>query len=66
MYDVGEVPTMKLRYSDVTPRHIYLNRRRFLAAAAGSALAAPFSAYAGTKLPNIIKSGYNVGSEAVR
>jgi methionine sulfoxide reductase catalytic subunit len=55
---------MDLRYSDVTPKHIYLNRRRFLAAAAGTALAAPFSAYAGVKLPNVVKSAYNVGNEA--
>lgn len=42
-----------LRYSDVTPRDVYLNRRRFLASstAALGALAAPFSALAApTKL----------------
>ncbi|HEY4363462.1 MAG TPA: protein-methionine-sulfoxide reductase catalytic subunit MsrP [Bryobacteraceae bacterium] len=56
---------MNLRYSDVTPRQIYLNRRRFLATAASAALATPLSAYAGTKLPNVTKSAYNVGNEMV-
>src|SRR5437660_1388469 len=41
----------ELLYSAVTPKDIYLNRRRFLAAA----LAAPFIANAGTKL-NAVKS----------
>jgi methionine sulfoxide reductase catalytic subunit len=63
---------MDLRYSQVTPRHVYLNRRRFLGAAGtglGAAvlgsLAAPFPAFAGTKLANVNKSAYNVGSEAI-
>jgi sulfoxide reductase catalytic subunit YedY len=43
----------QFRYSDVTPKEVYLNRRRFLAAA----MAAPAAvAFAGTKLPNIQKS----------
>jgi sulfoxide reductase catalytic subunit YedY len=58
---------MDLRYSDVTPRHVYLNRRRFLGAASSlgaAALAAPFAAFAGAKLPNVNKRAYNVGTEA--
>jgi sulfoxide reductase catalytic subunit YedY len=62
---------MDLRYSHVTPRDVYLNRRRFLGAAGAGlgaaalgALGAP-SAYAGAKLPNVNKSAYNVGSEAI-
>jgi methionine sulfoxide reductase catalytic subunit len=43
-----------LRYSDVTPKELYLNRRRFLGAGAAAlgagALAAPFAASAATKL----------------
>lgn len=38
----------ELRYSDVTPKQMYLNRRRFLAtsaAAAAGALAGPYAAY---------------------
>jgi sulfoxide reductase catalytic subunit YedY len=42
-----------LRYSDVTPKAEYLNRRRFLAAGA-AILAAP--AFAGTKLTGVSKS----------
>ncbi len=43
----------ELRYSDVSPKDVYLNRRRFLAtsaAAAAGTLVGPFSASAGTKL----------------
>src|SRR4051812_19066096 len=43
---------MGLRYSDVTPKSLYLNRRRFLAAA----LASPFAAQAAMKLPGVTKS----------
>ncbi len=42
-----------LRYSDVTPKEVYLNRRRFLttsAAAAAGALAGPYSAFGAAKL----------------
>jgi sulfoxide reductase catalytic subunit YedY len=46
----------KLRYSQVTPKTVYLNRRRFLAAA-GSALAAP--AFAGMKLAVAGKSPFS-------
>jgi sulfoxide reductase catalytic subunit YedY len=43
----------QFRYSDVTPKDIYLNRRRFLA----TALAAPAAvAFGGAKIPNIQKS----------
>ena len=53
-----------LRYSQVTPKHVYVNRRRFLASSAAvlGGVAAPFSALASTKL-NAIKSSYSVGSE---
>src|SRR5262249_40973100 len=50
----------RLRYSDVTPKHVYLNRRQLLATLA----AAPLSAFgATTKLAGIRKSSYNVGAE---
>jgi sulfoxide reductase catalytic subunit YedY len=57
---------MTLRYSDVTPKQVYLNRRRFLSggAAAIGALAVPRSARA-TKLDGVKKSSYNVGKETV-
>src|SRR6185369_880200 len=42
----------ELRYSDVTPREIYVNRRRFLAAA----MAAPAAVAFAGKLANIQKS----------
>jgi methionine sulfoxide reductase catalytic subunit len=51
-----------LRYSDVTPKHVYVNRRRFLAA--GSAIvgawALPTPAGATMKLNNVVKSTYKV------
>ena len=51
-----------LRYSDVTPKNVYVNRRRFLAA--GSALmgawALPTPAGATMKLNNVVKSTYKV------
>src|SRR5579863_570782 len=58
--------TINLRYSDVTPKHVYLNRRRFLSAGAAAigALAVPRSARA-TKLDGVKKSSYNVGKETV-
>ena len=46
-----------LRYSQVTPKDVYLNRRRFLSAAAGLAVAAP--AFAGAKLPVSAKSPFS-------
>jgi sulfoxide reductase catalytic subunit YedY len=59
-------PPHCLRYSDVTPRQVYLNRRRFLAAGAASAgsLALP-SARATTRLNSLVKTSYNVGNEAL-
>jgi sulfoxide reductase catalytic subunit YedY len=55
-----------LRYSDVTPKEVYLNRRRFLGVgtAAVAALAGPFSAQAFMKL-NAAKTDYNAGGEKV-
>ena len=54
-----------LRYSDITPRSIYLNRRRFLAGlpvalAAGRELLSPGRARAaGGKFPNLVKSPFS-------
>ena len=50
-----------LRYSDVTPRHVYLNRRRFLTtgALAMGALANPFTARGGTKLSDVTRGPYS-------
>ena len=55
-----------LPYSDVTPKHVYLNRRRFLSrsAAAVGAAAAPFAAFAAAKL-NATKTPYSVGGEKI-
>jgi len=55
-----------LRYSDVTPKDVYLNRRRFLGVgtAAVAALAGPFSAQAFTKL-NAVKTPYNADGQKV-
>jgi sulfoxide reductase catalytic subunit YedY len=54
-----------LRYSDVTPKEQYLNRRRFLAAgsAALGALALPSSAGATMKLNGVTKSSYTVNDK---
>src|SRR5271154_2030282 len=48
----------ELRYSDVTPKDVYLNRRRFLVASAAAigALAAPHSASAAPTQLNAIKA----------
>ena len=56
-----------MRYSDVTPKHVYLNRRKFLAAGAATAaaLTAPFSARATARLDGVRKSAYKPGNEAV-
>lgn len=48
-----------LRFSDVTPKTTYLNRRRFLAAA----LAAPLAAQAMTKLAGITPSPFSTKEE---
>ncbi len=46
-----------IRASEITPRSLYVNRRGFLAAAAGLALAR--EGMAGTKLPVAVKSPYS-------
>jgi sulfoxide reductase catalytic subunit YedY len=50
-----------IRYSEITPKHIYMNRRRFLAGVPAALLGA--RALAGTKLPNVQKSKYTVGEK---
>jgi sulfoxide reductase catalytic subunit YedY len=52
-----------LRYSDVTPKNVYVNRRRFLAAGSAAivgAWALPTPAGATMKLNNVVKSTYKV------
>ena len=48
-----------IRYSQVTPKHVYLNRRQILAGGL-AALALPGIAQAGTKLQGVTKSKYTV------
>ena len=54
-----------IRYSEITPKSLYLNRRQFLAGVpaaflAGRELLSPSrSALAGTKLPNVGKSPFS-------
>src|ERR1035441_1145899 len=50
-----------IRYSEITPKHIYMNRRRFLVAVPAAFLGA--RALAGTKLPNVQKSQYTVNEK---
>jgi methionine sulfoxide reductase catalytic subunit len=51
-------------YSEVTPKRVYLSRRRFLTSAAAlGALAKPLPA--NTKLTGVVKSAYNAGSEKI-
>ncbi len=50
-----------IRYSEITPKSVYLNRRRFLASVpaavlAGRELLSPSRGEAETKLPNLVKS----------
>src|ERR1700760_3668056 len=58
-----------LRYSDVTPREVYMNRRRFMGAAAGIAgagaalLGGESAEAATTKLPNVTKSPLSTKDE---
>ena len=61
-----------LRYSDVTPKEVYLNRRRFLGAGAASlgaatlgSLALPSSALATAKINGLVQTGpyHNLGNE---
>jgi len=58
----------ELRYSDVTPQEVYLNRRRFLGATAAAigAFAAPHSASAAPTQLNAIKAPaqFNVTDKA--
>jgi sulfoxide reductase catalytic subunit YedY len=51
-----------LHYSDVTPKQLYMDRRRFLAAgsAALGALAVPSSLRADTKLAPLVKSPFSI------
>jgi len=55
-----------IRYSEITPKHIYMNRRSFLAGVPAAFLSArellspSARAVAGTKLPNVQKSKYTV------
>ena len=58
---------MNLRYSDITPKDVYLNRRRFLGAGAAAlgSLALPRFARATVKLDGVKKSAYNVGNETL-
>ena len=55
-----------IRYSEITPKHIYMNRRGFLAGVPAAFLGArellspSARAMAGTKLPNVQKSKYTV------
>ena len=55
-----------IRYSEITPKHIYMNRRNFLAAVPAAFLGArellspSARAFAGTKLPNVQKGKYTL------
>lgn len=52
----GDIP-----YSEITPKSVYLNRRKFLAAVPAAFLGLSASRLsAGTKLPNVTKSKYSV------
>ncbi len=53
-----------LAYSQVTPRHIYFSRRRFLAGAAALGAVCK-SSLASTKLNGVVQSRYNAGGEKV-
>ncbi len=55
-----------LRYSDVTPQPLYVNRRHFLAGSVAlGALGALASTSRGAKLEDVKKSSYNVGDEKI-
>lgn len=56
-----------MRHSEVTPKHVYLNRRKFLGAgaAAAAALAAPFSVRATAKLNGVQRTSYAPAGESV-
>jgi sulfoxide reductase catalytic subunit YedY len=57
----------ELRYSDVTPKEQYLNRRRFLGVGAATAagLLGPFSGQAGATPLAGAKTAYNAGGEKI-
>jgi sulfoxide reductase catalytic subunit YedY len=56
----------ELRYSDVTPKPLYVNRRHFLAGSVAlGALGALASTSRGAKLEDVKKSSYNVGDEKI-
>src|ERR1035438_2839389 len=52
-----------LRYSDVTPKATYLSRRRFLAAALATPLAAPLTSQAATTLVGVRPSPFSTKEE---
>lgn len=56
-----------MKYSEVTPKQVYLNRRRFLSAgaAAAAALTAPLPSRATTKLDGVQSTSYKPANEAV-
>ncbi len=55
-----------LRYSDVTPKDLYVNRRRFLAGSlAVGALAGAARPARAMKLADVKKTSYNVGDEKI-
>jgi methionine sulfoxide reductase catalytic subunit len=55
-----------LRYSDVTPKEVYVNRRRFLAGSlAVGALAGAARPARAMKLNDVQKTPYNVGNEKI-
>src|SRR5438552_3130411 len=51
-----------IRYSEVTPKHVYLNRRNFLAGIPAAFLGAR-ELLAGAKLPNVGKSNLSAGEK---
>src|ERR1700722_13231081 len=54
-------------YSQVTPKSVYLNRRRFLGlgAAAFASIIHPSPTFAENKINGVIKTPYNVGDEKI-
>jgi sulfoxide reductase catalytic subunit YedY len=56
-----------LHYSDVTPKEVYLNRRRFIGAGAATlgALTLPSAARATATINSLVKTGpyHNLGNE---
>ena len=53
-----------IRYSEITPRSIYLNRRKFLAGVPAAFLGARKLLRAGDKLPNLVKSPFSTTEKA--